>query len=548
MELKEKWGWKRTPVPEQMADESGEEYQDRLMHHFLENWVLPAVLRKKEGELGAGALEDVRQEFQSLRGFFRDNGTEECERLLDEIFGHMSRYRKISPKSPRRWGYSKRGSGLFETDLIYTLGLTIPQKNQPVREFYTFMKRDKIWFERIGYRPGMTDKEMRARMKYSWVMATPEDDFGYWGTDLRKDGIYIDTEGHEVKGETYFVFRWVDPDDTWCRRPVKVCRSREELDAWFENGASDVRKPPKRRAFSEPQRDYIRKGRKNSQGVVHDKFFSALRVPNAGGCFKKSLPQYARQYFVDLTWDSASDLMDVVGFALEDFCLGGHLKLRFSCGSGRAMAQFVRTVNRLTGDHVGMTLEMAEAYSGACVAHEWWHAVHFSVGQYLDEKDKAAKRLAWYDHDWNGATPLEKAVMEDPRLEAYRARCAKLDSGRGSSYYFTDKEMLARLFEGYVFVKLREKGVLNRHLMSPQGIDVYVEGDLRYGWGEMPSYDEIAVMTPYFDAFFRELRTYGILTSRREHVYYERENGQFSFFEGNHPEMVRGILEKKKKR
>lgn len=499
MTYTEQAGWAFPPVPERKEGDSDDDYRDRRLRHLYEHWIFREMIRKDPAPLSESARRVYDREIRAFAEFFSTASLEDVRRFLRWLFETVSS-ETVLPEKPHCFGNYDGGT----PDV--TLGTTIPRKRRDLSQFFFDLERNPFWFDQIGYFPGVPKKELSARIRYGQAYFSPEQ------IAARKGNILY-------QGKSFFNIKSGE-NGAWIAFSRDMLHqfnfsSEEEMTSWFCAGAPKKRKKPGT-LYVLPERESIRTGRLNTRNVSSESFFGSLRIKGEADAFRSSIPKYVRQFYIDVAWDSVSDLMEATGLDLQDFSLQGNLKLRFDCPDRTASARHRTFVPDGEWRYIS-EIQLCSWESASCMAHEWWHFAHYHLATF---------ELLASEDGWTGLSRLGDAVMHSAELAGLRARSIRCDKDFNQVYYFTLEEMLARLFEGYIFFRLKEKGITNTNLLSPPGRNAWINGNALPD-STLPTEEEVMFITPFFDEVFRSMKENGILCRKR------KENapvgGQLSF-------------------
>lgn len=224
---------------------------------------------------------------------------------------------------------------------------------------------------------------------------------------------------------------------------------------------------------------------RNGRDVTPDDFLNEFGF--RGVEFGNWVPQAERQMYLNKTYDAIKDFCAIIGISPKAFSLGGRLGLAFGArGKSRAMAHYepskeVINLTRMSG--VGS------------LAHEWFHA----LDNYLAKnKTGNVSDMATETHD------VVRAELGEVFKEMYNAMKA-MDyhkrSHRAGEYWGRTVEEFARLFENYIYNKLRAKEAKSPVLVREDVLYDNIDGEERNSW-PYPSVAENKEMEPLFDKLF----------------------------------------------
>ena len=216
-----------------------------------------------------------------------------------------------------------------------------------------------------------------------------------------------------------------------------------------------------------------------------------------------------RQDDLNKAYDALMDLSDVMGVPPRAISLAGTLGLAFGArgngGRNPAAAHY---------EPSSLVINLTKKNGAGSLAHEWWHAFdhHMSIMNgtsigYITE----ATRL-FYSSDTKLRTELVATIKEVANLYGsgmavnnnMRSRSQKIDSRKGGTpYWNTQRELMARTFEGYVKKKLEIAGYSNDYLANILDEDTYSRKD-EYPY---PNSTEIAQVLEKFDALSGAIKT-----------------------------------------
>ena len=199
--------------------------------------------------------------------------------------------------------------------------------------------------------------------------------------------------------------------------------------------------------------------------------------------FGNWVPQAERQMYLNKSYDAIKDLCAIIGISPRAFSLGGRLGLAFGArGHSKALAHYesdkeVINLTRMKG--VGS------------LAHEWFHA----IDNYLSRQKTG--NISDFATETRDTVRREVGRVFDDLNTAMRALDYHRRSQRAGDYWGQTVEEFARLFEGYIYDKLTEKGLVSPILVRPH----VLLDDMPSFW-PYPSREENAVMRPLFDRLF----------------------------------------------
>ena len=199
--------------------------------------------------------------------------------------------------------------------------------------------------------------------------------------------------------------------------------------------------------------------------------------------FGNWVPQAERQLYLNKSYDAIKDLCAVIGISPRAFSLGGRLGLAFGArGHSKALAHYesdkeVINLTRMKG--VGS------------LAHEWFHA----IDNYLSRQKTG--NISDFATETRDTVRREVGRVFDDLNTAMRALDYHRRSQRAGAYWGQTVEEFARLFEGYIYDKLTEKGLISPILVRP-----HVLLDNMPSFWPYPSSEENAIMRPLFDRLF----------------------------------------------
>lgn len=204
--------------------------------------------------------------------------------------------------------------------------------------------------------------------------------------------------------------------------------------------------------------DDVRNGKDHRAGkdITTEQFANTFgfRAVEFGNWVNQGKDYHDRADLINKAYDAFCDLADFLGVEKTFIGLGGTLAIAFgSRGKGKASAHYERGFK---------VINLTKTRGNGTLAHEWFHA---------------------YDNYVGGATSFKsgnKAFMRDvlklTSFEQMSQRAYRLDKAKGSDYFYTDVEMVARYFESVVSYGMRNFNQKSEFLVNYNS-SVYVQNE-----------------------------------------------------------------------
>ncbi len=218
--------------------------------------------------------------------------------------------------------------------------------------------------------------------------------------------------------------------------------------------------------------------------ITQDQFMADFKF--CGIEYGNWVTQSERQEFLNVTYSSMADLMELLGLPLHMASLNGKLGIAFgSRGKSNSSAFFDRQQNLIA---------ITKTNAIGNMAHEFAHALDWYFGK-MHSDNSFASHID-YTNSYAYSAILE--WMRDWRLFYSNSTLLKtskaVDVERGKNYYATAHELFARCFEQWVQLKLNENGA-NNNFLAWDAVD---EPDVEYS--VYPLNDEKMKNFALFDA------------------------------------------------
>jgi predicted GNAT family acetyltransferase len=221
--------------------------------------------------------------------------------------------------------------------------------------------------------------------------------------------------------------------------------------------------------------------------------------------YGNSVTDSERSHHVKNASMALQDLTRTLGLPKEMASFNGRLGLAIGArGKGGALAHYEPDL---------MTINLTRKGGTGSLAHEWAHFFDHILNKTTMDRDgfaSAAMNGSWdfrkknyKNEDHEHVTPVYQAMNEiskyfdnhlAPRMRKdYRndeVAQKQISPEKLGNYWFSDHEMFARAFEGYLHNKMKQKGEFNHYLTKHPNHFLWLKDD------------EVKHLTPYFDKLF----------------------------------------------
>lgn len=244
--------------------------------------------------------------------------------------------------------------------------------------------------------------------------------------------------------------------------------------------------------------------------------FMVERLGLKGVQYGNSVTDEERQHHARMAAEALADLTDILGLDAKTASLNGNLGLAIGArGHGNALAHY---------ESDSKVINLTRKSGIGSLAHEWGHAFDHHIGrratgyskpfgshEYVEKKPVLKDGKPYSDEtgymvvDHIHSDPVMVAMSKlksSWMTSGYRDRLPKVlkDHGiKNRDYWESPHEIFARSFERYLQNKLQSAGRKNTYLAGIE-TKAYKNGGL---W---PTDEEVAHMTPHFDALFEAYR------------------------------------------
>lgn len=238
------------------------------------------------------------------------------------------------------------------------------------------------------------------------------------------------------------------------------------------------------------------------------------------------------QDHLNYAYDAFMDLSKLLGNDPKDIGFRG--KLHFTIGAlghGKHAAHFAHGQQHPDGSTVEV-INLTNTNGDGTVAHEWFHALDFYLGNGVMTNDRGVSKLvsalsSFYDYaklnevpfkffegGWRyklgrNSTPFDQAVYAinygsygKPSKTQYMTDALELDGGK-VNYWANNRELLARASEAWAFDTLGENK--NNYLVNDWVGDGVVTKAAGYRGTMYPATEERKRYATYFDAFIKAI-------------------------------------------